>query len=407
MKRALVLSGGGGRGSYQIGVWKALRDLGIKFDIITGTSVGALNGALMVQDQYDLAEQFWGNIDYCEVFSDSFFKDNKLIKNKNKIARKYLNATFFGRGLNIDTLEENLERHLNEEEFLFSKIDYGLILYDLKARKPIMITKREIPEGKLKDFIIASATVFPIFRKKKIGDKYYIDGGYYDNLPINLAVEMGATDIIAVHIGVFGRRKVVKYKDVNITYIQPKSQLGSPLSFNAMKAKRGMCLGYNDAMKVYGKYDGNFYTFKKDSIINHYDIYKNRIEDIIDDLYTNPLINSVISKYRETRNKKELEVSDFLGAIELLGKIFNLDEIKIYEIEEFDKLLVNSFIKLNNISGIINIDYKDYRRVIKKIYSNLVRASIGHNKRITNRLSIFHYSAFIGAIYLYILLREK
>ena len=51
MKRALVLSGGGGRGSYQIGVWKALRDLGIKFDIITGTSVGALNGALMVQDQ--------------------------------------------------------------------------------------------------------------------------------------------------------------------------------------------------------------------------------------------------------------------------------------------------------------------------------------------------------------------
>ena len=44
--KALVLSGGGAKGSYQLGVWKALRELNIKFDIITGTSVGALNGAL-------------------------------------------------------------------------------------------------------------------------------------------------------------------------------------------------------------------------------------------------------------------------------------------------------------------------------------------------------------------------
>lgn len=50
MKRAIVLSGGGARGAYQIGVWKALRELNIKYDIITGTSVGALNGALMIQD---------------------------------------------------------------------------------------------------------------------------------------------------------------------------------------------------------------------------------------------------------------------------------------------------------------------------------------------------------------------
>ena len=44
MKRAIVLSGGGSKGSYQIGVWKALRKLKIDYQIVTGTSVGALNG---------------------------------------------------------------------------------------------------------------------------------------------------------------------------------------------------------------------------------------------------------------------------------------------------------------------------------------------------------------------------
>ena len=46
-KRAVVLSGGGAKGGYQIGVWKVLRQMGFTPDIVVGTSVGALNGALM------------------------------------------------------------------------------------------------------------------------------------------------------------------------------------------------------------------------------------------------------------------------------------------------------------------------------------------------------------------------
>ena len=49
MKRALVLSGGGSKGSYQIGVYKALKKMHIKIDIITGTSIGAINGALFTE----------------------------------------------------------------------------------------------------------------------------------------------------------------------------------------------------------------------------------------------------------------------------------------------------------------------------------------------------------------------
>lgn len=51
----LVLGGGGAKGSYEIGVWKALKELEIPLIAVTGTSVGALNGAMIVQDDYDKA----------------------------------------------------------------------------------------------------------------------------------------------------------------------------------------------------------------------------------------------------------------------------------------------------------------------------------------------------------------
>ena len=61
-KTAIVLAGGGSRGAYQIGVWKALREMGIDYQLVTGTSVGALNGVLMVQQEYDKALAVWENI---------------------------------------------------------------------------------------------------------------------------------------------------------------------------------------------------------------------------------------------------------------------------------------------------------------------------------------------------------
>lgn len=63
-KTAVVLAGGGSRGAYQIGVWKALREMGIEYQLVTGTSVGALNGALMVQGDYEKALSVWENLSF-------------------------------------------------------------------------------------------------------------------------------------------------------------------------------------------------------------------------------------------------------------------------------------------------------------------------------------------------------
>ena len=60
--RGLVLAGGGARGSYQVGVWRALMELDWHPQIITGTSVGSLNGAMFALDLYETARDMWLSI---------------------------------------------------------------------------------------------------------------------------------------------------------------------------------------------------------------------------------------------------------------------------------------------------------------------------------------------------------
>ena len=63
----LVLEGGGAKGAWQIGAWKALKEAGVKIRGVAGTSVGALNGALICMGDLERAENLWKNIEYSQV----------------------------------------------------------------------------------------------------------------------------------------------------------------------------------------------------------------------------------------------------------------------------------------------------------------------------------------------------
>ena len=68
---ALILAGGGGKGAYQIGVWKAMRELGIDKEIraVSGASVGGLNGVLFVQGDCERAERIWLSMDAQKILT--------------------------------------------------------------------------------------------------------------------------------------------------------------------------------------------------------------------------------------------------------------------------------------------------------------------------------------------------
>ena len=253
MKRAIVLSGGGAKGAYQIGVWKALRKLNINYDIVTGTSVGALNGVMMVQNDYKTALKFWQHITYEKIFEKDFYKVNK------NIYANYINEFVKKGGSNPINLEKTLNEVFDEKKFYSSPIDYGIVVYNFSKLKPELLTKNKLKKETIKDYIIASAACYPAFKMKQIKDEKYIDGGYFDNMPVNLAIDLGADKIIAVNLKALGIKRKVKNASKEIVEISPRNNVGSFLDFNESLAQKNINFGYNDTMKTFQKLRGNKY----------------------------------------------------------------------------------------------------------------------------------------------------
>lgn len=254
-KTALVLSGGGSRGAYQCGAWRALIELGIPVDMVVGVSVGSLNSAMVVQGDPFLASGLWRRLETDKVFD---------VKPDAQIAE--FAAEFFKQGCaGVSGLKELVDTYLDEDKIRNSSMDFGLLTVEVPAMKPHYLWKDEIPKGKIGDYIIASSSAFPALKPHKIDGKTYIDGGYENNMPIHMAVERGATNIIAIYLDAVGRYDKDKEmsSSENIKLISPKWDLGSFLVFDPDNTENIMRLGYLDAMKVFGIYDGELYSFVK------------------------------------------------------------------------------------------------------------------------------------------------
>lgn len=235
-KTALVLGGGGSRGAYEIGVWQALNELGIQIDIVTGTSIGAVNGALVAQNDFELAKKNWKEIQECTI---------------TELTEK-------------EQLRKILEKNLSEEEIRSSLTEYGIVTVEFPSFKSHCMFIEEIPKGELFDYILASSACFPIINPYEINNKKFIDGAYFDNVPVEMALKKGAENIIAVDLDAIGivRKDALKEAEF-LRLISCKWPLGSCLAFEPKNTKRIIRLGYLDTMKNFNVYSGEKYTFIK------------------------------------------------------------------------------------------------------------------------------------------------
>ena len=370
-KTALVLSGGGALGAYEIGVWKALIKLGYEFNIATGTSVGALNAIMVVQKDFKKAYNIWRNISFADIYEE------KIDKNISAVAlyKKYAKEIVQNGGMNPSVLENLLHKVYNEKKFYASDIDYGLITFNLSTMKPEIKRKKDINPKDLVNYAIASATCFPAFKVKTIDNEKYIDGGYYDNLPINLAIDMGATNIVAVDLKAIGmKRKTKKFKG-NITIISPNNKLLSMLDFNAKKARQAIKFGYNDTMKKFNKLEGFKYTFKKDELAKHWDKFSQKYLKYLNTLTLAKKLKTadlIIDKGSDLILDDEKHKIKFYELMEYCGYLFNLPEEQIYDIKTYNKKLYQELEKTESLdlkNLVKNIkDIFDKRRIIKTIY---------------------------------------
>lgn len=379
--RALVLSGGGAKGSYQVGVWKALRQLGIKIDIVTGTSAGAINGALIVQGSYWKALKIWNKLKFNNIFGKEINNDTELEVLYKIFAKNFLTDG----GTEVKELHKLINKTLNKNRFYKSKIDYGLVTVDIsnKRIKPIELQKKEIPEDKLGEYILASASCFPAFKKMVINGKEYIDGGYYDNLPINLAIKMGATEAIVVDLGAIGIKKITK-KNIKQINIKPKNNLSNFLQFNPNNAKRNIKYGYNDTMKAFGKLDGNKYTFKLNEIENIEKQFKEKLKSILDILFNNVEQLESFKKLIKIDKKEKIKKELINLIIEDIGYKYNIDDTKIYTEYSFNSQVYNKVSKdlrsekedktLEIYKLLKNNDYKNLKKEVLLRPFDILRA---------------------------------
>ena len=193
-QKALVLAGGGARGSYQVGVWRALMELDWHPQIITGTSVGSLNGAMFVLDLYETARDMWLTIRSRDVMElpDEGADLSAL--------HQFLRSVVKAGGMDVSPLEDIVERVLDEDALRAAPTRFGLVTVESRGLKPRELTLDEIPEGRVKDYLMASAACFPALRARDIDGKKFLDGGYSDNMPTGLAKKMGAEELVCVDL---------------------------------------------------------------------------------------------------------------------------------------------------------------------------------------------------------------
>lgn len=239
--KGLVLSGGGLKGSYQIGVYKALKKLNYKFDIITGSSIGAINGALLTSNEYKKAIKLWKKVKIDFLFTEKV--------NEDLIVLEYLKNIIKNKGMDVTALQKNIEKYLNKDKFFNSKIKYGLVTVSKKTRKPKYMTKEELTKENIVDYLMASSCFYPVFQSKKINNEEYLDGGFRDYMPIDLAIELGADEIIAVDLEAIGIRKKIE-GSAKIKYIKPNNYIGVEMIVDNKQVRKNLKYGYNDAMKA-------------------------------------------------------------------------------------------------------------------------------------------------------------
>lgn len=376
----IALEGGGARGAYHVGAIKAFTENGYKIDMIAGTSIGALNAAMIVQGDIDKLYDLWANINFSDIFDledrkmrDIFsanigFDTIKYMSMKVKDALK-------NKGMDTQKIRAFIERNVDEERVRKSDIRFGLVTFNLSDIKGEELFIEDIPEGKLVDYLMATSSL-PVFKRAKIEDKKYLDGGSYDNCPVEMLAKAGCNEVYAIRTYKRNRirnySKILKMDDLDLKMVEPVDSLVNILNFDNKALKEVIYMGYYDTLKSIKKLDGyRYYINPKEEefyfnlILN---IKENNIKKIIEfldikceentnirkvfleeviPLLTNKILKNTINNYKDFI----LQLTEYIAINE------GVKRYQIYDVEDFLEVTKKK-IRLANKSKLDKAAYK-------------------------------------------------
>lgn len=310
-KYGVALGGGGTKGAYHIGVWKALLELNIDVCAITGCSIGSVNGAMFAQGDFDKALEIWQNIGKEKIIEVSGDVGDNLLDIKN--LSLVISDIYKNNGLETKPFRKLLDGVIDEEKIRNSDIDFGLVTFDLAEKEELAVFKEDIPRGKLVDYIMASASL-PGLKKTVIDEKEYIDGGITNNIPADMLLSKVIKNIIAVDVGGLGIIKGIAPKGVNIINIKSSDKIVGMLDFNSENIEKMIRAGYIDCLKVFGRIEGKIYSFN-------------------------------ISDYHKSRQKYSAKI---IEGVEYAAQVFGVDKYKIYKFDDLVDGIIDTYYELSD-----------------------------------------------------------
>lgn len=339
-RKALVLAGGGARGSYQVGVWRALTELGWNPQIITGTSVGSLNGAMFALDLYETARDMWTSIRSQDVME--LPEETRNLTELHQFLRDVVRAG----GMDVTPLEEIVERVLDEDALRASPIRFGLVTVEKRGLKPRELPLEEIPKGKVKDYLLASAACFPALRAKQIDGVQFLDGGYRDNMPTGLAQKMGAEELVCVDLEGVGIT-LPNRTGLPTTMVRSYWELGDILHFDPDTARRNIELGYYDTLRAFGRLRGCAYAVaKNEQTAQDAAAFRQRFDAVQKAVKTKYPVTLTADLALKLANMQDAELAPLEAAAEDVG----VDPTRYYTVETLAKAFLETCDR-NRIEG--------------------------------------------------------
>lgn len=262
MKIGLVLAGGGALGSYEIGVWKALRELAIDkyIQVVSGTSIGALNAVFFLQGDLDKAEELWYSISKEIVLpTDNFdlMKKGVLlalgVKNINFI-KKYMPKSLEQGNLSRKGLVDIMDNYIDFSKLMKSSICCYVTCSEIPSLKPKYFKLNSYNKAVIRSILLATSAIPIIYESEEIECRRYLDGCMGDNVPIQPVYGEGCDIIIVVQLEKQATIKRENFPNAKIIQIFPTDIetgiLSGTLDFSQEGIKKRIQQGYDDTKNL-------------------------------------------------------------------------------------------------------------------------------------------------------------
>jgi len=286
----LVLSAGGARGAYQIGCWKAFDERGLTFAAVSGSSIGALNGAFVCQGDPWSATDFWQELAGHGILKPDYRRLRRLaarlsldlallfapvpnvralrflkyaVASMRLLSRHGTLGMLSAEGLiGLDVFSPLLERYLDVKKVLAQSTPLFVTAYRFPAKscprgKSLWFRVQDFGEEEAKKMLQASMSLPGIFPSVAINDGFYRDGGIALWAPIRPLYEAGFRRIVILATRAGFSFDPKDYPDCSVLVVKPKRSLGrfpyGTFRFTEPAVKEWIKQGYEDASKLLDK----------------------------------------------------------------------------------------------------------------------------------------------------------